>query len=121
MILFQILLTFFLLLVVIYGAAPTSASRGVRLVVALVGLAAVVTVWHPDLASRAASLLGIGRGSDLILYCWMVISFGLFIRISVQLRRQQVLITQLARRIAVDGAVAESPPVELGSAFARKA
>jgi small membrane protein len=61
-------------------------------------------VWVPEHASRLASLVGIGRGVDLVLYTWVVISLIMLLNLHLKLRSQMELITVLARRIAIDEA-----------------
>jgi len=62
----------------------------------------LVFVLHPELATRVANLVGIGRGADLVLYCFVI--FGLFQFASIasgikQLERQT---TALVRALALD-------------------
>ena len=48
-----------------------------------------------------AELAGIGRGVDLILYVWVVISLLIVLNLHLKLRAQMELITALAREIAI--------------------
>jgi len=58
-------------------------------------------VWIPAHASRLAELVGIGRGVDLILYTWVMISLIMLLNLHLKLRSQLELITLLARKIAI--------------------
>jgi hypothetical protein len=82
----------------------------------VVGLLAVVTasvglyfVWVPAHATRIAELAGIGRGVDLIIYTWVMISFIVLLNLHLKLRAQMELITVLARRIAIMNATPVTP------------
>jgi small membrane protein len=77
----------------------------------LVGIVAVAVagcghyfVWLPSHASWLAELVGIGRGVDLILYVWVVISLIVFLNLHLKLRVQNEIITALAREIAIANA-----------------
>ena len=48
--------------------------------------------------------MGIGRGSDLILYTWVVISLLIMLNLHLKLRLQLDMITRLARAVAIDRA-----------------
>lgn len=68
-------------------------------------LTAVVVVF-PDLASYVASILGVGRGSDLVLYIGLVLAFYLIFRIYIRLEKYDrdltVVVRNLARAKAAD-------------------
>ena len=66
-------------------------------------------VWLPTHASALASLAGIGRGVDLILYVWVVISLTVFLNLHLKLRSQTEIITALARKIALANARTAEP------------
>lgn len=70
-------------------------------------LFAAVSILVPDLVTRVARLLGIGRGTDLVLYA-LVVLFMVSQYSAAQRRRvEEVNITRLARHIAI--AEAEKP------------
>ncbi|NKX53847.1 DUF2304 domain-containing protein [Arthrobacter mobilis] len=94
------------------GNARYQAVR--RILLAFFALAAALSVFFPTLLTRLANLLGIGRGTDLVLYA-LIVFFMLYMATSAQRTRQlEARITKLARRIALDetpkpAEVAESP------------
>jgi small membrane protein len=51
-----------------------------------------------------AEVAGIGRGVDLIIYTWVVISLLVVLNLHLKLRAQMELITALAREIAIANA-----------------
>ena len=58
-------------------------------------------MWFPAHASALAELAGIGRGVDLIIYTWVVISLLMLLNLHLKLRAQMELITALAREMAL--------------------
>jgi hypothetical protein len=115
----QLLLTAFLALVLVYA---WSAHRTVPIIGLLAGgaaLAGLYFVWVPEHATALAAFAGIGRGSDLIVYTWVVISLLIMLNLHIKLRLQLDMITRLARAVAIDrakgmlGQRAEAPPIEL--------
>jgi small membrane protein len=81
---------------------------GIAICAALFG---AYIVWLPDHATYLANLVGIGRGADLVLYVWVLISCAILLLLYLNLRAQLQLITALARKMALaDAARAETPP-----------
>jgi hypothetical protein len=86
-------------------------SLGRSLPVVRLGLFAVVLVgylfiWIPELTTKIAGLVGIGRGADLIVYVWIIVNLFLILRLHIKLREQSEAFTALARQIALQGAEA---------------
>lgn len=83
------------------GARPLAIRRIAVLVFMLV---AIATVLFPDAWTAVAQTIGIGRGTDLLLYLLVIVVLG-YMASSFQVRRsQERAMTQLARRIALDAA-----------------
>jgi hypothetical protein len=100
----QLLLTALLALVLAYA---WSAHRTVPLIGVLASgaaLAGLYFVWVPEHATALAALVGIGRGTDLIVYTWVVISLVIMLNLHLKLRLQLDMITRLARTVAIDRA-----------------
>jgi hypothetical protein len=78
--------------------------RADRLMRTLVWLLAGLAIWNPELTSQAAALAGVQRGTDLVLYlfvlAFLAVSFYFYSR-SVRLERQM---TELVRHIAISEA-----------------
>jgi len=84
------------------GNARHQAVR--RILLTVFALAAALSVFFPALLTRLANLLGIGRGTDLVLYA-LIVFFMIYMATSSQRTRQlESRITKLARRIALDEA-----------------
>ena len=109
----QIGLTVLVPWVIAYAWAEYRRAPLIGTVAVLVATAGLYFVWLPAHASWLAAFVGIGRGVDLILYVWLVISLTLFLDLHLKLRSQTEVITALAREIAIANSLSErSPGVE---------
>lgn len=72
-----------------------------RALYVVIGSCGVVTVLVPSLTSRAARLIGVGRGTDLLLYIFVLFSLLNVVSLSTQLRRMERQITLLIRQSAI--------------------
>jgi hypothetical protein len=90
------------------GSASHLAVR--RLIAALVLALGVTGIVFPDLVTKLANAVGVGRGADLVLYA-LVIAFlfstlGLYLRLS-KLEQRYVA---LSRQFAIDTALRQEDP-----------
>ena len=58
-------------------------------------------VWAPNETTRLAALLGVGRGADLIMYLWVVITLALIVLLYLKIVRLSHKVTQLTRANAL--------------------
>lgn len=74
-----------------------------RVTLAWVGvwLIAAIAILLPDLTTRMARVMGIGRGADLVLYLGLLLSLSGFLLTYTRLRRLEADLTELVRRIAL--------------------
>lgn len=78
-----------------------------RIMLLAFAFVAVFSIFFPVVLTRIAQALGIGRGTDLVLYA-LIVSFMVFVASSAQRhRRMEQALTKLARRLALD----ETPKV----------
>jgi small membrane protein len=98
---FQFLLTAGLLGIGFYVLARRRMAPLVGWVSLLVVVAAMFLVWHPGFAQRVAGWVGIGRGADLLFYCWIMISLLLIVNLHLRIRALAQITTELARSIAL--------------------
>ena len=61
----------------------------------------VYLVWMPDQATLIANLIGVGRGTDLVLYVWVMISSAVLLILYLKSRAQFEVVTALARAVAL--------------------
>ncbi len=79
-----------------------SRRRALSVVAAVTGtVAGLVLTWQPDLATVLAQSVGLGRGADLIFYCWVLISMALFLNIHFRQTEIRQHLTNLVREIAI--------------------
>lgn len=80
-------------------------SQAVRRVALLgFGVLAVASILFPETWTMAAQLIGVGRGTDLILYMLVVAFFSFMATTFKRSRDADIRYTKLARRIALDEA-----------------
>lgn len=88
------------------GGARHQAVRRILLLLFVAG--AGVSVFFPDLLTRVARLVGIGRGTDLLLYVLVIVFLGYAATTYRRFRLLEADITELSRTVALLGAGA--PP-----------
>ncbi|GAA3944390.1 DUF2304 domain-containing protein [Pseudoclavibacter caeni] len=92
-------------LLALYLIAPISGQRGLairKIVYLLLFAGAALAVLFPSWISQLARSLGIGRGTDLLLYGLIVVFLGVSFSLRRKIKMQEVAITELARSIAID-------------------
>ncbi len=97
----QLFLSLLLLAMLPYGLV---AARRTPFLGPTIGLAAVTGlyfVWWPQDANKLAHLVGIGRGADLVLYLWVLLSMLVALNLHIRLKAQAELTTKLARALAL--------------------
>jgi hypothetical protein len=62
----------------------------------------IVLALQPDLATDVANAIGIGRGTDLLVYVFVLFSLFHIVHIGSRLRRMERQITKLARASALE-------------------
>jgi len=96
------------LLVLIGGIYLTALSSRLVSRLALLSLVAagVVCVINPNLTTRIAHRVGVGRGTDLLLYLFCLASVTLFLKLYKKNRAIEEKLTEVARQVALQGAQA---------------
>jgi small membrane protein len=97
----QLIFSVLLSVVLLYAWTAYRQSPLVGILVFLAALAGLYFVWIPLHAMLIAEWVGIGRGVDLIIYTWVVISLIIFLNLHLKVRSQTELITRLTRAIAI--------------------
>jgi hypothetical protein len=101
----QVLLISGLGLCLVYALLQRQKSRLVSSALAAVSLAGIYLVLDPDRANELGHLAGVGRGADLIVYCWVVISLIVSVNLQFKIMALRGDITELARELALRGAL----------------
>jgi len=110
----RLVLTGLLMAVLLYAWQERRRSPIIGMLALVAATTATYLVWFPSHASDLAFLAGVGRGVDLIIYLWVVISLLVLLNLHLKLRVQLELITALAREIAITNAADASnaqPPI----------
>jgi hypothetical protein len=79
-------------------------SRLLSKATSIVALTGIFLVLFPEYTNTVAHGMGVGRGADLILYCWLVISIIVSMNLQLQILHLQRLITELAREMTLQDA-----------------
>ena len=101
----QTLLSFFILFAlsrVLIQVRQAKISIGAFLFWTSLFIFALVGILDPRLTSFVARWLGIGRGSDVVIYISIALLFYLIFRLSITLEETKREITELVRKIALD-------------------
>jgi hypothetical protein len=105
----QSLFTFVLMAVLLVAFVQLRQIPLVGAVVICAVLFGAYVVWMPNEATYLANLVGIGRGADLVLYVWVLISCAILLLLYLNSREQLQLITTLARKMALADAARDKP------------
>lgn len=73
-------------------------------------VAGLGAVWFPEITTRVARLIGVGRGADAILYLSIALLSYLVFRLYVQLDRQEQALTRLVSELALRDEAGEAEP-----------
>jgi small membrane protein len=110
----QLLLTVMLFTILLYASMTYRQAPIIGFLSVVAAFGGLYFIWFPTHATRLAELVGIGRGVDLILYTWVVISLIMLLNLHLKLRTQLELITLLARKIAIADAASSLPAPSAG-------
>lgn len=91
------------------GIVARRRSPAVATALVLVSALGLVFVWTPDALTHIANRVGVGRGTDLVLYLWTAISFLVMAALAVQLRHLHAKLTEVVRRLALMQARQDHP------------
>ncbi len=97
----QVILTAGLTLCAVYAFLQKKDSRYLNLVIYGASIVGTYFVWLPEHTTTIAQTLGVGRGTDLVLYLWLLISIVIGFNVHVKLSREAHKTTLLARYIAL--------------------
>lgn len=97
----QFILVLGLLFALLYAFVQRRKSRMVSLAISLTSVAGIYFVLFPSHTTLVAHALGVGRGADLVLYCWIVISLVISMNLRFRIAELHGQITELARELAI--------------------
>lgn len=67
----------------------------------LVGVAAILAILFPNILSKVATFVGIGRGTDLLLYLFIIFMMLFTVAVIRAKARTDARVTELARAVAL--------------------
>jgi small membrane protein len=111
-----VLIQVVLIVVVVAVVARLFRSRGARsqairrLGLTLFAAFAVVSILFPSVWNRIAHTVGVGRGTDMVLYALVVAFLSFTVTTYLRFRELETRYTKLARRLALDEAHADPGP-----------
>jgi hypothetical protein len=97
----KLLLTAGLIAVLAYTVIQKVAPRLLKLLILVVVLSGIYFVWFPDQTTVIANSLGVARGTDLLIYVWIVLSFAMGLNLNFKVRAARRSITELTRAMAL--------------------
>ena len=110
-----LLIQILLIIVVVAVVARLFRSRGARsqairrLGLLLFAAFAVVSILFPSVWNGIARLVGVGRGTDMVLYALVVAFLSFTVTTYMRFRDFETRYTKLARRLALDEAQRDYP------------
>jgi hypothetical protein len=84
------------------AAARTRAWK--RLIMVALVAVAIASILNPELTTKAANMVGVGRGTDLLLYVLTAVFIYVVVGFYLKFRDVERQVTVLARRLALDEA-----------------
>ena len=97
----QWILVLGLLLCLFYAFLQRGKARLVSLGISATSLAGIYFVLFPASTTALAHMLGVGRGADLVLYCWIIISLAVSVNLQFKILSLQHMVTELTRELAL--------------------
>ena len=101
---FSSIVSVLLLGLIIYALLQKRDFPIVARALPLVALFGIYVLWFPESTSKAAAWVGIGRGVDLMLYVWILVSGLLILALHLKLVSYDRRLTELVRFLAIQTA-----------------
>ena len=90
-----------LVVCLVYAYVQRRSSRWISIAISATSIAGAYFVLFPDRTSQVAALVGVGRGADLVLYCWIIITLVVSVNLQFKILNLQESITELTRELAL--------------------
>ena len=97
----QFILCAGLSVVLLYAYLQRRKSSLVSIAIIVVSVAGMAAVLSPSLSNAVASAVGVGRGADLVVYCWIVITLLVTVNLQFKILQMQQNVTTLTRELAL--------------------
>jgi hypothetical protein len=93
-----------LLLLLLRSRMSARTRAWKKLIMVALTCVAVASILRPELTQKAANLVGVGRGTDLLLYLLIAVFLYVAVGFYLRFRDMERQLTILARRVALDEA-----------------
>lgn len=100
----QLLLTFLVSGIGLIGLARLGKPLASRMVILTFMVAGIVAVLNPEITTRIARLLGVGRGADLLIYIGSLSFCYLFLLFHLRMKKLEHQLRLVAREQAIHSA-----------------
>jgi hypothetical protein len=100
-----VILSFLSVAVWAFETGSSRASAGARLLALVLSAAAIVSVLQPSITQEVANVLGVTRGTDLILYGFIVVLVLTSVGTYFRFREHEQRIAKLVRANAIRDAI----------------
>lgn len=97
----KLILIIGLLICVGYAFLQRDKSRLVSGGIAVTSSIGMVLVVYPEWATRLANALGVGRGTDLVTYFWILMSVFILLNLQFKIFALQRTVTELSRELSL--------------------
>lgn len=93
------------LLLLLQRRATARTKAWKKLIMVALAAAAVTSILYPQLTTKVANLVGVGRGADLVLYLLVAVFLYVTVGFYLRFRDLERQLTVIARRLAIDEAI----------------
>jgi len=107
----QVILVVIILMFILYITRVRTVLFD-RLIMLFSSIVAMILIINPNISTQLAHLMGIGRGTDMILYFFILFVLFQFVGIAVTRRSTDKKITKIIRAMALRNPESEIPPIE---------
>ena len=95
------LLTVLCTLILFYTLNKTSKYKFRKPVITLIIVIGYFAIWNPNSTTYIANLMGVGRGTDLLLYILIITNLYTLSKIKFKFEEQDAKLTILSRKVAI--------------------
>ncbi len=100
----KVLLICALVVTIVYAVRHRRHTPLVSMAALVFGLLGIFCVAMPDITTTVANWFGVGRGTDLLLYCFIITSVLVVLNLHLRVLRLQEMLTDMAREFALSKA-----------------
>lgn len=84
-----------------YAFLQRKKSRLVSIMITGISFAGIYFVLYPEQTTNLAHILGVGRGADLVTYCWILINLVISLNLQFKILQLHGVVTELTRELAL--------------------